>query len=91
MLSAMGFYPVDPVSGQYVFGAPQMPKFVLQLPNGKTFTIEAQGLSKENKYVDKIYLNGKLYKKNYIDHSEIVKGGTLVYIMKASPKAKGIK
>lgn len=91
MLSAMGFYPVDPVSAQYVFGAPQLPKFELRMPNGKTFTIEAQGLSKENKYVDKIYLNGKLYKKNYIGHSEIVKGGKLVYIMKASPKAKGIK
>lgn len=82
MLSAMGFYPVSPVSGQYVFGAPQMEKFVLTVQNGKTFTVEAKNLSKENLHVDKIYLNGKLYKKNYIEHKDIVKGGKLVFVMK---------
>ena len=82
MLSAMGFYPVDPVSGRYIFGAPQMPKITLQLPGGKTFTMVAEGLSKEKLYVDKIYLNGKRYKKNYIDHADIVKGGKLVFKMK---------
>jgi len=81
MLSAMGFYPVDPVSGKYVFGAPQMEHFVLHLDGGKTFTIEAKNLSKENLHVKKILLNGKVYKKNYIDHADIVKGGTLTYIM----------
>lgn len=81
MLSAMGFYPVDPVSARYVFGAPQMEKFTLHLADGNTFTIEARGLSKENKYVKKILLNGKAYKKNYIEHADIVKGGTLTYIM----------
>ena len=82
MLSAMGFYPVDPVSTQYIFGAPQLPKMVINLPNGKTFTIIAEGLSKENKFVDKIYLNGEEYKENYINHADIVNGGTLVYKMK---------
>jgi putative alpha-1,2-mannosidase len=59
-----------------------MPKFVMHLQNGKTFTIEAQNLSKENLHVDKIYLNGKVYKKNYIEHSDIIKGGKLVFVMK---------
>ena len=82
MLSAMGFYPVDPVSTQYIFGAPQLPKMVINLPNGKTFTIIAEGLSKENKFVDKIYLNGEEYKENYINHADIVNGGTVVYKIK---------
>ena len=82
MLSAMGFYPVSPVSGQYVFGAPQMEKFVLNLANGNTFTIEAENLSREHLYVDKIYLNGELYTKPYINHEDIMKGGTLKYVMK---------
>lgn len=82
MFSAMGFYPVNPVSGQYVFGAPQMPKFVLHLPDGKTFTIIAEGLSAEHKYIDNIVLNGKPYTENYISHEDILKGGTLVYTMK---------
>ena len=81
MLSAMGFYPVNPVSGQYVFGAPQMPKIVVHLQNGKSFTVIADGLSKENMYVDYILLNGKKYNKTYINHSDIMNGGTLVYKM----------
>lgn len=82
MFSAMGFYPVNPVSGEYVFGAPQFPKFTLHLADGKTFTILAEGLSEEHKYIDSITLNGKPYTKNYITHEDILKGGILVYKMK---------
>ena len=82
MLSAMGFYPVNPVSGQYVFGAPQMKKITVHLQNGKTFTVIADGLSAENKYVESITLNGKKLKTNYINHADIMKGGTLVYKMR---------
>ena len=81
MFSAMGFYPVNPVSGEYVFGAPQLPGFVLHLADGKTFTIKAEGLSEANKYVKSITLNGEPYTKNFISHADIVKGGTLVYQM----------
>ena len=81
MFSAMGFYPVNPVSGEYVFGAPQLAEFVLHLADGKTFTIKAEGLSEANKYVKSITLNGEPYTKNFISHADIVKGGTLVYQM----------
>lgn len=81
MLSAMGFYPVNPVSAQYVFGAPQMKKITVHLQNGKTFTVIADGLSEANKYVESITLNGKKLSKNYIDHAAIMNGGTLVYKM----------
>lgn len=86
MLSAMGFYPVNPVSGEYVFGAPQMPKIVLHLPEGKIFTIVADGISAENKYVDYILLNGKKYNKTSISHNTIMQGGTLVYKMCSTKK-----
>ena len=82
MFSAMGFYPVDPVSGNYVFGAPQLTKIVLNLANGKTFTVIAENLSKENKYVESITFNGEPYTLNYITHEDILKGGTLVFKMK---------
>ena len=82
MFSAMGFYPVDPVSGNYVFGAPQMPQITLNLANGKTFTVIAEGISAENKYVESVTLNGEPYTKNYITHEDILNGGTLVFKMK---------
>ena len=82
MFSAMGFYPVDPVSGNYIFGAPQMPKIVLNLADGKTFTVIAENISKENKYVESITLNGQPYEKNYITHEDVMKGGTLIFKMR---------
>lgn len=83
MFSAMGFYPVDPVSCKYIFGAPQLPKIVLHLQDGKTFTVIAKNLSKENKYVESVRLNGKPYAENYITHEDIINGGTLVFNMYA--------
>lgn len=83
ILSSMGFYPVDPVSARYVLGAPQMPHFTLTLPGGKRFTVVAEGLSEANQYVKAVYLNGKRYKKNYIAHTDIVKGGELRFVMTA--------
>ena len=65
-----------------VFGAPQMPQITLKLANGNTFTVIAEGISAENKYVESITLNGEPYTKNYISHEDIMNGGTLVFKMK---------
>jgi predicted alpha-1,2-mannosidase len=86
IFSAMGFYPFNPCNGGYVFGAPQIGKITLRLPNFKTFTVEAKNLSKENKYVQAITLNGKPVTGMKIAHADIMKGGTLVYDMGPTPK-----
>ncbi len=80
IFSAMGFYPVDSISGEYVFGAPQMPYFKLSLPNGKTLEIVAENYSPENIYVNEITFNGQL-KGNTITYDELKEGGRLVYKM----------
>ena len=81
IFSAMGFYPVDPVSCQYILGAPQIEEISLDLPGGKRFVVKAEGLSHTAKYVDKIYLNDKLHELPYITHDDIVKGGELRFVM----------
>lgn len=81
MFSAMGFYPVNPVSGELVFGAPQLPKTTLNLDNGKTFTIEAINLSEENMYIEKIELNGSIYTEKFITYDDIMNGGELTFYM----------
>lgn len=86
MLSAMGFYPVSPVDAEYVFGAPQMPSITLHLSDGKTFKVVAEGLSRENKYVKAIYLNGRKYKRPSISHEDILKGGELKFVMTDTPQ-----
>jgi len=86
IFSAMGFYPVDPASGKYVFGAPQINRITLTLPGNKTFSAEAKELSKDNKYVQRIELNGQPYDKPYLTHQDIMKGGRLIFTMGSTPR-----
>jgi predicted alpha-1,2-mannosidase len=86
IFSSLGFYPVAPGSDQYAIGSPKVKKAVLNLENGKTFTITAKNQSAKNVYVSKIELNGKLIDRTYLIHKEIVDGGQLVFYMSSKPK-----
>ena len=85
IFSALGFYPVNPANGEYVFGTPLADKAELTFDNGKHFTVRAVNLSKQNLYVQKVTLNGKPYTKTYILHSDLLKGGELVFTMGPDP------
>ncbi|WP_414656017.1 GH92 family glycosyl hydrolase [Flavobacterium sp.] len=88
VFSSLGFYPVTPASDQYVIGAPLFKKVTVQLENGKIITINAGSNSNENRYIKGIKLNGKAYSKNWLSHSELMKGGTLDFDMSATPNNK---
>ena len=88
LFSAVGFYPFDPASGVYVFGAPQIPKVRLTFPSHGTLIVTAKNLSKENRYVAKITLNGKLIQGPTITHKELLAGGELVFEMTATPPSR---
>ena len=84
MFSALGFYPVNPASGDYVLGAPQIKNATLNLAGGKTFTIKANNLSKENKYVKAVRLNGKdISGSKTISYAQIMAGGILEFDMES--------
>jgi len=92
VFSAFGMYPVTPGSNQYVLGSPLFKKITIQLQNGKTFTINAARNSFENYYISQAKLNNKEYTKNYLEHSDIMKGGTFDLLMSPTPNTKrGIK
>ena len=88
VFSAMGFYPVCPGSGEYVFGTPLFNKITLQMVNGNQFVINAENNSKVNFYVDKIQLNGETWDKNFIKHSTILEGGEINFSMTDKPNKK---
>ncbi len=88
VFTAMGFYPVCPGSDQYVFGAPYLPYMKVALGNGNTLVIRAPKVSDKNRYVKSITFNGKPITKNYIDHSDLMKGGELVFDMQSRPNKK---
>ena len=84
VFSAMGFYPVDPVSGRYELGTPLYPEVKLHLADGKTFTVRANGVSRENCYVKSVKLNDVPYDKTYITHEQILSGGVMEIEMVAA-------
>ncbi|MCK5847006.1 MAG: GH92 family glycosyl hydrolase [Bacteroidales bacterium] len=82
VLSTMGFYPVNPANGEFVFGKPLFDNVKLNLENGNIFEIIKSGDKGDKAYVNAIKLNGNTYSKAYIKYSDIMSGGTLEFIMK---------
>ena len=85
VFSAMGFYPVNPVSGEYEIGTPLFPEMRLNLDNGKTFTVLAPNVSRENIYIQSVKVNGQPYNKSYITHQQIMDGATVEFVMGNQP------
>jgi putative alpha-1,2-mannosidase len=80
VFSAIGFYPVNPAAGVYVFGKPMVDEAEIRVKD-KIFKVVAHNLSDKNMYVKSIKLNGKDYNQYSISHEDITKGGTLEFFM----------
>ena len=80
VFSAMGFYPFNPCGGEYIIGAPQVPKVTIKAGT-RRFTVVAKNLSRENKYVKSVSLNGRPLSGWKIRHADIMHGGELVFEM----------
>ena len=80
IMSALGFYQVEPAGGRYWFGSPIVERAEIEVEGG-TFTIETVNNSKKNIYIKSVTLNGEPYTLPYIEHSDIARGGRLVFEM----------
>lgn len=85
VFTALGFYPVTPGSNQYIIGRPFLPRATLNLPNGKHFTVVAQGLDDAHPYIGTATLNGKPLQRAYLTHEEILAGGELHFTLQTEP------
>jgi predicted alpha-1,2-mannosidase len=81
IFSAMGFYPVEPVSGEYLIGAPQVHEMKWYLPNGKKLEMKALNLSDSKKYIRSVKLNGVPLESFKITYEQIKNGGVLEFEM----------
>ena len=88
IFSALGFYDVCPGSDQYVLGAPLFKKITLNLENGKKVILNAPENSAENRYIQEMNVDGKSYTKNFLSHSELMKGTIINFKMGATPNIK---
>ncbi len=85
LFSAMGFYPVCPGQDMYAIGSPIFDEVSIDLPNGKTFTVNSTNASKENMFIQSAQLNGEDYPYSYITHTDILKGGEITFAMGSTP------
>ncbi len=85
VFSAMGFYPFNPADGKYAFGSPLFEKIEIPLDKNKTFTLLANNVSSDNKYIQSIKWNDQPYDKMYLTHEALMSGGTLEFEMGKDP------
>lgn len=85
ILSSMGFYPVNPSAGIFVFGSPAVDQATIQVKEGRQFVMKAVNNSNKNIYIQSVTLNGQPYEKSYINYNDIMNGGELVFVMGAEP------
>ena len=88
VFSAMGFYPVCPGSSQYIIGSPLFDKITLELHDGNTLEIIAQGNRSKAFYIDDITFNRMTVNKNYFTHDALRKGGKIIFSMSEKPNTE---
>lgn len=80
VLSAMGFYQVEPAGGRYWFGSPLFEEATITVPGGE-MRISAKGASAERCHIRSVKLNGSLLDGPYITYDELMAGGILEFEM----------
>jgi len=92
VFSALGFYPVCPVTGEFAIGSPLFRKVKISLPNGKTLTINADKNNRENVYLKSISVNKIIWDKNYFTRGQLQQGGVVNFRMTSKPtRGRGTK
>lgn len=84
VFSSLGFYPVAPVTGQYVIGSPLFENVVIELSNGNKLTINASNNNSENLYINNLTFNGLETHNNWFSHQQLKNGGIIDFTMSNS-------
>lgn len=86
VFAALGFYPVNAVTGVYVIGSPLVKRATIRnRAAGTAFTIVAENNSERNIYIESVELNGKPLTRSWFTHADIVAGGELRFRMSSEP------
>jgi len=89
LFTAMGFYPVNPASGEFMIGSPLYRRMSLRLNNGKTFSVEAENNSETNVYIQSATLDNKPFDVPVITWEQIQSGEALRFVMGPQPSLWG--
>ena len=84
VMSALGFYQAEPASARYWFGSPIVKEATLKVKGGEMHIV-AENNSEQNRYIQRVWLNGEEYRQPWISHADLTAGGELRLEMGASP------
>jgi predicted alpha-1,2-mannosidase len=86
VFAALGFYPVNAVTGVYVIGSPLVNRASIHNPStGTIFTVITENNSAENLFIQSVELNGRMLTQSWLTHADILAGGTLHFRMGRKP------
>lgn len=85
VFGAMGFYPVTPGLPFYSIGSPLFDRVTLRLEDGKQFVLRAESNSTRNRFIQSARLNNVASTSTYINHEDIMRGGSLDFVMGPHP------
>ena len=85
VFSALGFYPACPASDEYLIGSPLFPSATIHLENGKSVRITARGNAP---YIHSMHWNGKAREQNFLNHFDLLRGGSLRFQMRDAPNVR---
>lgn len=85
LFSSMGFYPVAPITGDYIIGSPLFEKVEIQLTNGNKIIINAKENDPKSVYINRLNLNGKQYNKSWLIHDTLINGAEIDFFMSKEP------
>lgn len=84
ILSALGFYPLNPADGWYEIGSPVVDRATIRIgvPYAPSeLVIVARNQSPSNWRVKSVSFNGRPLLERRIHHNDLVRGGELVFEM----------
>lgn len=88
MFNCIGFYPIAPSSNLYNIGSPCVEAITVKMSNGAKIEMTTDNWSEKSIYVDKMYVNGKLYDKSYLNYDDIKDGIKIHFKMSSTPNYK---
>jgi hypothetical protein len=89
LFSALGIYPLQVGSANYVIGSPLFRKATVHLENGHDIVVNAPANSATNVYVQGLRVNGRPYSKSWISNATLTSGAVLDFQMGSTPSTWG--
>lgn len=91
VFSALGFYPVCPVTGEFAIGSPLFKEVDVTMADGKVMTISAEKNSADNVYIQQIKVNGRMHDTNYFTYKDLIEAPNIEMEMGNLPnKSRGV-